>query len=158
MEASTSSALTPLLHAADAWQEVALLLPVLIGLEIVLSADNAIALAAIARKQSDPAAQQRALNLGLVFALLFRVVLILAAQWVLNFRPLMGAGAVYLLWLCLSHFFLRPAKDDDEARALVRQHAIEGDVFINAKKVDTSKRSPIVDYALQLTETGEVIL
>jgi YkoY family integral membrane protein len=115
MEASTSSALTPLLHAADAWQEVALLLPVLIGLEIVLSADNAIALAAIARKQPDPAAQQRALNLGLVFALLFRVVLILAAQWVLNFRPLMGAGAVYLLWLCLSHFFLQSANDDDAA-------------------------------------------
>ena len=113
MEASTSSALTPLLHAADAWQEVALLLPVLIGLEIVLSADNAIALAAIARKQPDPAAQQRALNLGLVFALLFRVVLILAAQWVLNFRPLMGAGAVYLLWLCLSHFFLQSANHDD---------------------------------------------
>ena len=115
MEACTSSALTPLLHAADAWQEVALLLPVLIGLEIVLSADNAIALAAIARKQPDPAAQQRALNLGLVFALLFRVVLILAAQWVLNFRPLMGAGAVYLLWLCLSHFFLQSANDDDSA-------------------------------------------
>ena len=115
MEASTSSALTPLLHAADAWQEVALLLPVLIGLEIVLSADNAIALAAIARKQPDPAAQQRALNLGLVFALLFRVVLILAAQWVLNFRPLMGAGAVYLLWLCLSHFFLQSANNDDAA-------------------------------------------
>lgn len=113
MEASTSSALTPLLHAADAWQEVALLLPVLIGLEIVLSADNAIALAAIARKQPDPAAQQRALNLGLVFALLFRVVLILAAQWVLNFRPLMGAGAVYLLWLCLSHFFLQSANNND---------------------------------------------
>ena len=114
MEASTSSALTPLLHAADAWQEVALLLPVLIGLEIVLSADNAIALAAIARKQPDPAAQQRALNLGLVFALLFRVVLILAAQWVLNFRPLMGAGAVYLLWLCLSHFFLQSANEADD--------------------------------------------
>ena len=48
------------------------------------------------------------------------------------------------------------AKDEDEARALVRQHAIEGDVFIDAKKVDTIKRSPIVDYALQLTQTGEV--
>jgi len=115
MEASTSSALTPLLHAADAWQEVALLLPVLVGLEIVLSADNAIALAAIARKQPEPAAQQRALNLGLLFALLFRVALILAAQWVLNFRPLMAAGAVYLLWLCVSHFFLQPAADDEAA-------------------------------------------
>ena len=35
MEASTNQP-SPLLHAADAWQEVALLLPVLIGLEIVL--------------------------------------------------------------------------------------------------------------------------
>ena len=50
------------------------------------------------------------------------------------------------------------AKDDDEATRLIRQHAIEGDTFIDAKKVDTIKRSPIVDYALQLTETGEVIL
>jgi len=50
------------------------------------------------------------------------------------------------------------ANNDEEARALVRQHAIEGDGFIDAKKVDTIKRSPIVDYALQLTETGEVIL
>ena len=50
------------------------------------------------------------------------------------------------------------AKDDAEATRLIRQHAIEGDTFIDAKKVDTIKRSPIVDYALQLTETGEVIL
>ena len=50
------------------------------------------------------------------------------------------------------------ADTTDEAIALVRQHAIEGDTFIDAKKVDTIKRSPIVDYALELTETGEVIL
>ena len=42
------------------------------------------------------------------------MVLILAAQWVLNFRPLMGAGAVYLLWLCLSHFFLQSAHEADD--------------------------------------------
>ena len=33
----------------------------------------------------------------------------------LNFRPLMGAGAVYLLWLCLSHFFLQSANDAEGA-------------------------------------------
>ena len=113
MEASTSPVLTPLIHAADAWQEVALLLPVLVGLEIVLSADNAIALAAIARRQVGPEAQQRALNLGLVFALVFRIVLIVMARWVLTFRPLMAAGAAYLLWLCGSHF-LQGASDTGE--------------------------------------------
>ena len=50
------------------------------------------------------------------------------------------------------------ADTTDEAIALVRQHAIEDDTFIDAKKVDTIKRSPVVDYALELTETGEVIL
>ena len=113
MEASTSPVLTPLIHAADAWQEVALLLPVLVGLEIVLSADNAIALAAIARRQVGPEAQRRALNLGLVFALVFRIVLIVMARWVLTFRPLMAAGAAYLLWLCGSHF-LQGANDTGE--------------------------------------------
>ena len=50
------------------------------------------------------------------------------------------------------------AKDDDEATRLIRQHVIEDDCFMNPRKVDTIKRTPIVDYALQLTETGEVIL
>ena len=88
MEASTSSALTPLLHAADAWQEVALLLPVLIGLEIVLSADNAIALAAIARAQRDPLRERQALNLGIGLAFALRIALILMAQWILAFKPI----------------------------------------------------------------------
>lgn len=114
MEASTSPVITPLLHAADAWQEVALLLPVLVGLEIVLSADNAIALAAIARRQAGPEAQRRALNLGLIFALVFRIILIVMARWVLSFRPLMAAGAAYLLWLCGSHFLQRPAEADHQ--------------------------------------------
>ena len=50
------------------------------------------------------------------------------------------------------------ADTTDEAIALVRQHAIEDDAFIDAKKVDTIKRTPVVDYALELTETGESIL
>ena len=50
------------------------------------------------------------------------------------------------------------AKDEDEARALIRQHVIEDDGLIDAKKVDTIKRTPAIDYALQLTTEGEVIL
>jgi len=50
------------------------------------------------------------------------------------------------------------AKDKDEATALIRQHVIEDDIFIEAKKVETIKRTPEVDYALELTKEGEVIL
>ena len=104
MEASSLDSLTPLITAADQWHEVLLLLPVLVGLEVVLSADNAIALAAIAKGLKSQNQQKQALNLGLVFALFFRISLILVSRWVLGFKPLMAAGAAYLLWLCADHF------------------------------------------------------
>ena len=104
VEASSLPSLSPWLQAADQWQEVLVLLPVLVGLELVLSADNAIALAAIARRLPEAEEQRRALNLGLLFALVFRIGLIVAARWVLAFPPLLAAGALYLLWLCGSHF------------------------------------------------------
>ncbi len=106
MEAESIQSLTPLLHQADQWREVLLLLPLLVALEAVLSADNAIALAAIARGLEDPARQRQALNLGLALALVFRLVLIVAAQWVLNFWPLQLLAAGYLLWLCGRHLQL----------------------------------------------------
>ncbi len=46
------------------------------------------------------------------------------------------------------------AKNEVEAIQLIRQHVIEDDCFMNPRKVDTIKRTPIVDYA---AETREVI-
>jgi YkoY family integral membrane protein len=105
MEAESIQSLTPLLQEADQWGEILLLLPLLVGLEVVLSADNAIALAAIARRLHDPSSQRKALNLGLLLALVFRMLLILAAGWVLHFWPLQLAAAAYLLWLSGSNLF-----------------------------------------------------
>ena len=81
-----------------------LLLPVLIALEAVLSADNAIALAAIAQGLESEKQQQRALNVGLVAAFLLRMLLILTASWVLRYWQFEVAGAIYLLWLVFQHF------------------------------------------------------
>lgn len=114
MEAESIQSIQPLLEQADQWGEVLLLLPLLVALEAVLSADNAIALAAIARGLEDPARQRQALNLGLGLALVFRLGLIVAARWVLNFWPLQLAAAGYLLWLSGSHLvlvFSNPAED-----------------------------------------------
>ena len=99
MEAESITSLSPLLDAADQWGEWLLLLPLLVALEAVLSADNAIALAAISRQLRDPGLQSRALNLGLALALVFRLGLIAAARWVLDFWPLQLLAAAYLLWL-----------------------------------------------------------
>jgi YkoY family integral membrane protein len=88
-----------------------LLLPVLIALEAVLSADNAIALAAIAQGLKPGKQQQQALNVGLVIAFALRVILILTATWVLRFWQFEVLGAAYLLWLVYQHF---TADEDDD--------------------------------------------
>lgn len=84
--------------------ETLLLLPVLVALEVILSADNAIALAAIAQGLSSEKLQERALNFGLVVAFVLRISLILAASWVLKFWQFEVLGAAYLLWLVYQHF------------------------------------------------------
>lgn len=91
--------------------EVPAVLIVLIALEAVLSADNAIALAAIAKGLEDSTLQRRALNIGLVFAYLLRVGLILTASWVVRFWQFELIGAAYLLWLTLQYFTSPEAED-----------------------------------------------
>uniref|UniRef100_B8HWB7 Integral membrane protein TerC n=1 Tax=Cyanothece sp. (strain PCC 7425 / ATCC 29141) TaxID=395961 RepID=B8HWB7_CYAP4 len=81
-----------------------LLLVVLVALEAVLSADNAIALAALVQGFTDLKTQQRALNLGLVAAFILRIVLIISATWVIRFWQFELAGALYLLWLSWQYF------------------------------------------------------
>jgi YkoY family integral membrane protein len=99
MEAETVPSLSPLIMGADQWHEFLLLLPLLVALEAILSADNAIALAAISRRLHNPIKQRQALNIGLLLALALRLLLIAAARWVLAFWPLQLAASAYLLWL-----------------------------------------------------------
>ncbi len=87
-----------------------LLLLVLVVLEAVLSADNAIALAAIAQGLEKPELERRALNIGLVFAYILRMSLILTASWVSKYWQFELAGAIYLLWLVFQYF---SSKSDD---------------------------------------------
>ncbi len=81
-----------------------LLLVVLVALEGVLSADNAIALASLAQGLEDTRLEQRALTVGLVFAFMLRVGLILGAGWVNRFWQFQVMGSAYLLWLSLRYF------------------------------------------------------
>jgi YkoY family integral membrane protein len=81
-----------------------LLLIVLIALEAVLSADNAIALAAIAQGLEGGKMQRYALNLGLIVAYVLRMILILTATWIIQFWQFELLGAAYLLWLVFNYF------------------------------------------------------
>jgi YkoY family integral membrane protein len=92
--------------------DMLLLLPILVALEAVLSADNAIALAAIAQGLDGSKLQRRALNLGLVAAFVLRVALILTATWVTKFWQFEFLGAAYLLWLVYQHFTSDDVEED----------------------------------------------
>ena len=48
------------------------------------------------------------------------------------------------------------AKDQDQAKALIRQHINAGDTFIEAEKVDTILRPSEIDYAVKIDNKGEV--
>lgn len=69
-----------------------IIIGILILLEAVLSADNAIALAAIVQGLHDPKLEQQALNWGLAVAFILRIMLILTATWVLKFPIVSIAG------------------------------------------------------------------
>ena len=119
MDTASLPSLTPWLDGVDQLGELLPLLPVLVSLELLLSADNAIALAAIARTQKDPVLERRALNLGVLMAFVLRVLLILMAQWVLAFPPIQLLAGGYLLWLCYQHW--RPDADASEEGAQALQ-------------------------------------
>ena len=92
-----------------------LILPVLVALEAVLSADNAIALAALTRGLRDPKLEQQALNIGLVLAYVLRMGLILVASQVVNQWQFELAGAFYLLWLVYQHFTSEEDEDGEHS-------------------------------------------
>ena len=105
-------------YFTDAGVEVYLILLVLVLLEAVLSADNAIALAAIAKSVDDPQSQRQALNIGLVGAYVLRIALIFAATWVVQYWQFELLGALYLLWLVFNYFFAPDEDEEEDERSL----------------------------------------
>ena len=104
MDSASLRSLTPLLDGIDRWVELAPLLPVIVSLELVLSADNAVALASITKNLNNVDQQQKALNIGIIIALLLRILVILTAQFFLNFWPVKLIGGMYLISLSILKF------------------------------------------------------
>jgi YkoY family integral membrane protein len=93
-----------------------ILLLVLVALEAVLSADNAIALASISQSLVDENLRPKALNIGLIFAYVLRMLLIVAATWVVRYWQFQVAGALYLLWLVFKYFTAGTDADGEKIR------------------------------------------
>ena len=94
MDSASLRSLTPLLDGIDRWVELAPLLPIIISLELVLSADNAVALASITKNLNNISLQKQALNIGILIALILRIIVILTAQFILKFWPVRLIGGI----------------------------------------------------------------
>ena len=105
MDSASLRSLTPILDDIDRWVELAPLLPIIVSLELVLSADNAVALASITKNLNNIDLQKKALNIGIFIALILRIMVILTAQLILNFWPVKLIGGMYLISLSIGRLF-----------------------------------------------------
>ncbi|MFC4778295.1 TerC family protein [Paenibacillus sp. GCM10023252] len=86
----------------DIWLQYAWTLLILIGLEGLLSADNALVLAVIAKHLPDDQ-KKKAINYGIVMAFAFRFVALFGISFIATVWQLQAIGAAYLLYLGLKH-------------------------------------------------------
>ncbi len=98
------------------WLEYAWALLILIGLEGLLSADNALVLAVIAKHLPENQ-KKKAINYGIIMAFVFRFAALFAISFIANVWQIQAIGAAYLLYLGLKHIIqARSGKKDKNHR------------------------------------------
>ena len=105
MDSASINSFIPTLDQVDSWSEILTLLPILIILELLLSADNAIALASLTKSLDSPVLRSKALNIGITISLLFRIFLILLSNILLKFIIIRIFAGLYLIYLFISNVF-----------------------------------------------------
>jgi YkoY family integral membrane protein len=86
-----------------------LTIALLVALEGLLSADNAMVLAMLVLGLPKPQ-QKKALRYGIIGAFVFRAMATLAAAYLIKLGWVKLAGAAYLLYLACQHFFMSDAE------------------------------------------------
>ncbi len=112
MDTASVNSFIPTLDQIDSWSEILTLLPILISLEILLSADNAIALASLTKSLKNSNDRTNALNIGITISLLLRILLILLSSFLLKFLFIRIFAGLYLIYLFFSNVILKNKKID----------------------------------------------
>ncbi len=107
MDTASVNSFIPTLDQIDSWSEILTLLPILISLEILLSADNAIALASLTKSLENVADRTKALNIGITISLIFRILLILLSSFLLKFLFIRIFAGLYLIYLFFTNIILK---------------------------------------------------
>ena len=114
MDSAAINSFIPTLDQVDSWSEILTLLPILIILELLLSADNAIALASLTKSLDSSVLRSKALNIGITISLLFRIFLILLSNILLKFIIIRIFAGLYLIYLFISNIFFNGESDNHD--------------------------------------------
>ena len=114
MDSAAINSFIPTLDQVDSWYEIFTLLPILIALELLLSADNAVALASLTKSLDSSELRSRALNIGITISLLFRIILIILSNVLLKFILIRVFAGFYLIYLFFSNVFLNSNIENPE--------------------------------------------
>jgi YkoY family integral membrane protein len=105
------------------WLEYGWALLVLIALEGLLSADNALVLAVMAKHLPEDQ-KKKAINYGIIMAFVFRFGALFAISFIANVWQIQAIGAAYLLYLGLKHIIkARFGKENENIREDVKKDA-----------------------------------
>ena len=115
MDSAAINSFIPTLDQVDSWYEIFTLLPLLISLELLLSADNAVALASLTKSLESSVLRARALNIGITISLLFRIFLILLSNLLLKFIFIRIFAGLYLIYLFFSNVLINPELQNSES-------------------------------------------
>ena len=130
MDTASVNSFIPTLDQIDSWSEILTLLPILISLEILLSADNAVALASLTKSLKNSTDRTKALNIGITISLVFRILLILLSSFLLKFLFIRIFAGLYLIYLFFSNVILKNKKTDT---------SVTDDISTTNKKFDFLK-------------------
>jgi len=114
MDSAAINSFIPTLDQVDSWYEIFTLLPILIALELLLSADNAVALASLTKSLDSSELRSRALNIGITISLLFRIILIILSNVLLKFILIRVFAGFYLIYLFISNVFFNSDVESTE--------------------------------------------
>ncbi len=122
MDSAAINSFIPTLDQVDSWYEIFTLLPILISLELLLSADNAVALASLTKSLESSKLRARALNIGITISLLFRIFLILLSNLLLKFIFIRIFAGLYLIYLFFSNVLITPELQNSESDKIMMQN------------------------------------
>ncbi len=122
MDSAAINSFIPTLDQVDSWYEIFTLLPILISLELLLSADNAVALASLTKSLESSELRGRALNIGITISLLFRIFLILLSNLLLKFVFIRIFAGLYLIYLFFSNVLINPELENSESAKNMTQN------------------------------------